>query len=405
MEAPVRLFSRQFLTKSHHLPTPNRLNPHPFPHRFINPTKHPHLISTPKPIRVRSLFSPPGNYSPITPNPNPINFLLSLSSSHLSNPSPQNPDFTSQSNASSRLFAWHRAPDPAANEFSGLGGKPGPVVTVVLLGWLGAQRRHLRKYVEWYNGKGFHAVTFVVDPRELLCFDLGRRVEARVTELANELVSWVSGREDDGRERRLVFHTFSNTGWFAYGYILDIMQGREELLEKIAGCVFDSGGGGAFDPKVWAGGFSAALLKNRSSATLRSAEINNINGLDNQSGELGVKEKPQLFESLVLSALEKLFSVILKLSDVDQKLKKIFSILSTNQPPCPQLYLYSTADKVVPFQSIEMLIEGQRKMGRKVLSYNFRSSPHVDHYRTFPDTYLSVLHSFLKECFATVKQK
>ncbi|XP_065851592.1 uncharacterized protein [Euphorbia lathyris] len=393
MEAPVRIFNLQFLAKS----TQTQSNFPRFCYRSIThqPHRYTHIVSTANPRCSLSRF-----HSSISL---PIKFFTSLSSSHPLNPSiPINTsNFTSKSPQGNPIFTWNRA---AISRDAGFLGAKDPVVTVVLLGWLGAKQKHLRKYVEWYNSKGIHAITFVVDAGDLLWFDLGERVEQKVTALAKELISWVSESEKDGRERRLLFHTFSNTGWFEYGYILDVMRDREDLMEKIRGCVIDSGGGEPFNPKVWAAGFSAAILKKRNSVTntLVSDETTDSKREANASK---IQENMALsVECVVLSVLEKLFSTLLKLPDVDQRLKKVVCVLSKNQPSCPQLYLYSTADKVVPYESIESVFEEQKKLGKEVISHNFVSSPHVDHYRTFPDIYLSVLNKFLKECFAGVKQ-
>lgn len=256
-------------------------------------------------------------------------------------------------------------------------------MTVVLLGWLGAKTKHLKRYVDLYNSRGIHAVTFVVPVGEVLWPDLGRRVEKQISTLAQELVSWVSKSENDGRERCLIFHTFSNTGWLVYGAILDLLRGRNDLIEKIKGCIVDSGPDPGINPQVWAAGFSAALLKKRSSSASPS--------------------EPQLIETIVLALLEKVFYVLLNLPDVNGRLSKVISILSKNQPPCPQLYLYSAADKVIPSLAVESFIEEQRRLGRKVWSHNFGSSPHVDHYRNFPNIYSSEVHNFLKGCFVTAK--
>ncbi|CAN0861732.1 Transmembrane protein 53 [Linum grandiflorum] len=200
-----------------------------------------------------ALITPPNSRSP-------INLFLSLSSSHLSNPSihplgncsRQNSRSSFQSNSKEEgLFRWHPAPQTGINgERSLLLGPRDPVATVVLLGWLGAKQKHLRKYVEWYNSLGIHAITFVVEVGELLRFDLGERVERRISALASELVSWVGESEKDGRERCLLFHAFSNTGFLTYGYILDILQGRDSVADKVRGCVVDSGGAGLLDHKV-----------------------------------------------------------------------------------------------------------------------------------------------------------
>uniref|UniRef100_A0A5B6YJC1 Putative transmembrane protein 53 n=1 Tax=Davidia involucrata TaxID=16924 RepID=A0A5B6YJC1_DAVIN len=338
------------------------------------------------------------------PNLSPLGFFQFLSASTTSDSQLSSDNFGRLvPDSKDNFFEWNIALEGVNGGDIGILGDEGPVVTVVLLGWLGAEPKHLKRYVELYKSKGIHAVTFVASVKELFWFDLGRRVEKRVSGLAEELALWLSETEKDGRERVLLFHTFSNTGWLAYGAILDNLQGRQDLVAKIKGCVIDSGGDPDINPKVWAAGFTAALLKKRSSSAYPSSEARD--GIESGVSLSRMQQKGYvLIETLLLLAFEKFFSFILNWPDVNRRLTKVISTLLKNQPPYPQLYLYSTADKVIPFQSVELFIEDQRRKGKKVWSFNFGSSPHVDHYRTFPSTYSSQLQNFLKVCLAMVKQ-
>ncbi|CAM6043584.1 unnamed protein product, partial [Sphagnum compactum] len=309
------------------------------------------------------------------------------------------------------LHTWH-IPMPSSfilnkKDDSSVASAKKPALTVVLLGWLGAQQKHLKKYAEWYNARGIHAVTFVVPMTDVLTFKVGGKAEEHVDRLAHHLALWLTEQGEHANgiegEKQLMFHTFSNTGWLTYGVILEKLQERgDHLLGKIKGCVVDSAPAADPDPQVWASGFSAALLKKRSSATKEAALVNETKeGVTFEGSQKGVlsntEVEPNGVEAALLSVLAGFFSVFLKLPAISERLSKVVTTLSKQQPQCPQLYIYSTADKVIPVKSVEAFIEQQRKAGHVVRSCNLQSSPHVDHFRSHPQLYSEQLSNFLKE--------
>ncbi|KAL1213530.1 hypothetical protein V5N11_024938 [Cardamine amara subsp. amara] len=398
MEATTRIFSTSALNRRLLL---SKLNIKP----NARTIKSPNQLYSPfhnSVSRESSIYATRIRCSSLPPNTNLFKSLFSLTSSfHLENSAVHANPIRSEPNDG--VAIWNRAPRivNGGGNATIFGGN-GKDTTVVLLGWLGAKAKHLRRYVEWYNSRGINAVTFTVDVRDLLRLDLGRRLERRIAEFGNELANWVSEKEDDdGKEKCLVFHSFSNTGWLVYGALLESFVGRQDLVEKIKGCIIDSGGADPLDTKIWAAGFTAAILKKRSS-TVTTEPTSLINDDEASNPQ---KKEPLGIENIMLSSLEKLFPILLNLPDVNMRLTKIIQKLNENHPPCPQLYLYSSADKVVPSHSVELRIKEQQKIGRNIHSFNFKLSPHVDHYRNFPDLYSSQLHNFLQECFTPAKQQ
>ncbi|GKA34035.1 transmembrane protein 53 [Tanacetum coccineum] len=371
------------LTKSLMKPT----NRHIFTAILIS--KHPHYTTTTTTLSFRN-----PNHFPKPQIPIPYSFHPNHTS-----PIPRNHFARISSHQNDKSFIWKFGDNVTGDGLRYGDRDKGPVVTVVVLGWLGSQQKHLRRYAEMYNVVGVNAVTFAVSVDNVIGFDFGRKLERRVEELCQEVVEWVERKEEDGRERVVMFHTFSNTGWLAYGSILNILQGRSELLEKIIGCVVDSGGVPELDPKIWAAGFATAVLKKQNSAVNASSEAGEV---QNGAKNINTDEKEPLFmEVLLLTLFEKFFTYFLQFPDVKTRLINVTTTLTENQPNHPQLYLYSTADKVIPFQKIESFADHQKKLGRKVTKFDFKSSPHVDHYRTFPDTYRSLIETFLKDCLAS----
>ena len=64
----------------------------------------------------------------------------------------------------------------------------------------------------------------------------------------------------------------------------------------------------------------------------------------------------------------------------------------------PHLFLYSKADVIVPVSHIIEMSESRRDVGTHTLLYDFGNSPHVMHFRQFPDVYENKCITFLRYC-------
>lgn len=297
------------------------------------------------------------------------------------------------------MYRWH-LPEPASLDITGSSAcsVAKSRTVVVLLGWLGAKQKHLKRYADWYTSRGFHAITFTFPMAEILTYQLGGKVEQHIDLLVNHLADWLE--EEHGKN--LVFHTFSNTGWLTYGAILERFQHHDSsLMGRIKGCIVDSAPVAAPDPQVWASGFSAAFLKKNSVATKGLTTLDNTGMEVSISNKENIEPKPAVTEAALLLVLEKIFGVVLKLPTVNRRLSDVLDMLSSSQPSCPQLYIYSSADRVIPAGSVESFIEEQRRAGREVRACNFVSTPHVDHFRNDPKLYTSQLSQFLADCVLT----
>jgi pimeloyl-ACP methyl ester carboxylesterase len=160
--------------------------------------------------------------------------------------------------------------------------------------------------------------------------------------------------------------------------------------------------------QVWASGFAAALLGKRSSA-VRYDDLVPGKVVAQPAGLPDPLQQRQthatMREAFLHSALEKFFSIFLQLPLIRKRLAEVTTILAEKQPASPQLYIYSTADKVIPVRYVESFIEKQKQQGRSVWSKNMEHSPHVDHFRANPAEYTQHLREFLEKCVPHVDGK
>lgn len=250
------------------------------------------------------------------------------------------------------------------------GGVPKIVGTVVICGWLGSNKRYLRRYQDWWSANSWDPVVFLMPIRGALTLGTAAQelVEGLIMQLAERQAAW-----QDPKEWRLLFHCFSNTGWYTFGAVIEgLLTKAVTMMQHVVGSVVDSAPHAQPCAKVWASGFTSALLPRRD--------------LTNE------------FRQNVHAWMECFFEQWLK-GTAGLRLQQLAAVLQQYQT-FPQLYIYSESDHVVPHTSVEAFMEGQSKLGRVVSGMRFQTSPHVDHFRSNTLAYTEGLKRFVADALA-----
>ena len=77
-----------------------------------------------------------------------------------------------------------------------------------------------------------------------------------------------------------------------------------------------------------------------------------------------------------------------------------YSKMAEDPLRCPQLFLYSKADKLIDYRDVDYIIDVRRSKDVLVMSLCWEDSEHVSHLRQHRETYMKQCHDFLDLCLS-----
>ncbi|KAM3605255.1 uncharacterized protein V6R79_023127 [Siganus canaliculatus] len=239
---------------------------------------------------------------------------------------------------------------------------------VVLLGWTGCKDKHLSKYSDYYNEQGCVTIRYTAPLKTVFISESFGYKELKSTAL--KLLEILFDYEVETSP--IFFHIFSNGGFMLYRYIVELLRNDKQFSSlNVIGSVVDSGPGSG----------------------------NVLGGIRALTAILGPQINPIL--KYVLVALFALTAFLLRV--VLYPLTKYihmhhYDAVQERPPSWPHLFLYSRDDPVIRHRDIEAFVESLKQKGVPVDSFDFVTSPHVGHFRKFPEQYTLKCRDFLVAC-------
>ena len=233
---------------------------------------------------------------------------------------------------------------------------------VALLGWNSAQDKHLAKYSEIFEQKGFDTIRIPANP-----YNTFLRLN-RVKEISLELLE-ILEEMNSNQNRPFILYAFSMGGFNVGHFItqaISIPGQRHFKSINIIGCIFDSCP--HFPGWHSLKGVQSTILETIPNPLIRAAVWVGL-GL----------VCPPVF----------LFS---------SELKQLIPDSISYPFGCPELFLFCSTDPLVPERDVWVFIEAHKKKGIKVFEKCWEVSGHVQHYRNYPEEYLSKVNTFTDYC-------
>ncbi|KAF1765714.1 hypothetical protein GCK72_005667 [Caenorhabditis remanei] len=245
---------------------------------------------------------------------------------------------------------------------------------VVLFGWAGCRDRYLSKYAQYYQDAGISTVRFTAPIAKIRSFSSYRPFARCFHRILNEIL------EEKSDITTIYFHVFSMNGCSllaAYWDQLNELENGKDIQSKARGLIFDS------CPAFTTPSQSAHAI---SFATLPPSHYH---------GALRGSYRAVLYTFFsfhrgvlwLRSFLDK---------DIYEKHYAYFKMITFENLPTKQLYIYGPADLVCSEESIEDYAKLMEQRGISISKLRLLDSLHCQHLRSHPVTYTQECLDFVK---------
>ncbi|GAA6041266.1 hypothetical protein JCM8097_001305 [Rhodosporidiobolus ruineniae] len=269
---------------------------------------------------------------------------------------------------------------------AGAGGAKAPEL-VLVAAWMGAQLKHVEKYLRNYQDLYPSASILLLRSNERDFYSFRNHLP-RLLEPAVEVVNKHAGGVEAGPSSPVLVHVFSNGGCAT-------LKELNELLKRSS----PRNSTAANDDKK-------SLLPSSTSCGVPARAI----VFDSCPGHSTLQTTLKAFTAGIRNRFLRVpamafFTVVygvMKLVDFIRRRPPVLTRLSLylnspSFPSVPRLYLYSEADELVPFTDVEHHAAEAKKRGVEVKTVRFEGTPHVAHARAEPERYWGAVKTFWEE--------